>query len=118
MHLYRFDWATPVFRVLGIGAAHATELPYVWGNPASATRDISYKLGGRRTGTRLTRRTQRRWLNFAASGDPTAGDRHARWQAYTVEEPHSLLIDAADEAVTGIDAALLEAWGSDVLSFR
>ena len=31
VHLYRFDWATPVFRILRLGASHAAELPYVWG---------------------------------------------------------------------------------------
>ena len=32
VYLYRFDFATPMLRLLRLGAAHATELPYVWGN--------------------------------------------------------------------------------------
>ncbi|MET0698268.1 MAG: carboxylesterase/lipase family protein, partial [Mycobacterium sp.] len=32
VYLYRFDWTTPMLRLLRLGAAHATELPYVWGN--------------------------------------------------------------------------------------
>ena len=32
VYLYRFDWATPMLRLLRLGGAHATELPYVWGN--------------------------------------------------------------------------------------
>jgi len=117
VYLYRFDWATPFFRALRIGATHATELPYVWGNPASATRDLSYKLGGRRTGERLTARMQQRWLNFAAHGDPAADSGHARWQPYTDQRRHSLRIGARDSAVTGLDDPLLDAFGHDVLAF-
>jgi carboxylesterase type B len=32
VYLYRFDGATPMLKLMRIGATHATELPYVWGN--------------------------------------------------------------------------------------
>ena len=33
VYLYRFDWATPMLKATADSArAHATELPYVWGN--------------------------------------------------------------------------------------
>jgi len=118
VHLYRYDWATPLFRVLGIGATHATELPYVWGNPASSKMDISYRLGGRKAGERVRRRMQQRWLGFAANGDPASSFSAAQWQPYTTDGQHSLLINADDTAVTELDRNLLRAWGSDVLSFR
>lgn len=118
VHLYRYDWATPLFRMLGIGATHATELPYVWGNAASSKMDISYRLGGRKTGEKVRRRMQQRWLGFAASGDPASTFSSARWQPYTTSGQHSLLINAKDTAVTELDRNLLRAWGSDVLSFR
>lgn len=117
VYLYRYDWATPFFRALRIGATHATELPYVWGNPASTKVDISYKLGGRKTGAKVQRRMQERWLNFAAGGAPAADDA-AQWQPYTTTGQHSLLIGAEDTAVTELDRNLLRAWGSDVLGFR
>lgn len=31
VYLYRFDYATPIMKLLLVNAAHATELPYVWG---------------------------------------------------------------------------------------
>lgn len=118
VYLYRYDWATPLFRALGIGATHATELPYVWGNPASSKADISYRLGGRKTGLAVTTRMQQRWLAFAATGNPTAADSTARWQPYDPADQHSLLIGATDTAVTSLDRNLLRAWGDEVLSFR
>lgn len=118
VHLYRYDWATPLFRVLGIGATHATELPYVWGNPASTKVDISYRLGGRKTGAKVQRRMQQRWLGFAASGDPVSADSGAQWKPYTPAGQHSLLIGGEDTAVSDLDRNLLRAWGSEVLGFR
>lgn len=44
--LYRFDYATPMLRALEIGATHATELPYVFGNIAHGPKEITYLLGG------------------------------------------------------------------------
>ncbi|WP_344785712.1 carboxylesterase/lipase family protein [Gordonia caeni] len=118
VYLYRYDWATPLFRVLGVGATHATELPYVWGNPASTKLDISYRLGGRRTGAKVQRRMQQRWLGFAAGRDPDSAESPARWRPYTTDDQHSLLIGADDTAVTELDRNLLRAWGAEVLSFR
>ncbi|MCF8569017.1 carboxylesterase/lipase family protein [Gordonia sp. HY002] len=122
VHLYRFDWATPLLRFIGFGAAHATELPYVWGNPASTKRDPMYRLGGRQTGDEVCRRVQRRWLNFAASGDPRVGDGSDRggavWESYTDDRHASLRIGAEDTAALGLDDAMLQAWGEEALSFR
>jgi para-nitrobenzyl esterase len=44
-YLYRFDFATPMLRLLRLGAAHATELPYVWGNLVAGPTDPTFKLG-------------------------------------------------------------------------
>ncbi|MDR2280609.1 MAG: carboxylesterase/lipase family protein [Gordonia sp. (in: high G+C Gram-positive bacteria)] len=121
VHLYRFDWATPLLRFIGFGAAHATELPYVWGNPASTKRDPMYRLGGRPTGDEVTARVQRRWLAFATSADPNIGDEipgNAQWDPYTVDDHASLRIGAVDSAAVGLDDAMLRAWGDEVLSFQ
>jgi para-nitrobenzyl esterase len=45
VYLYRFDYATPLLKLAMVGAAHATELPYVWGN-LGGPKDPSLKLGG------------------------------------------------------------------------
>ncbi|MFT4088620.1 MAG: carboxylesterase/lipase family protein [Gordonia sp. (in: high G+C Gram-positive bacteria)] len=118
VHLYRFDWATPLFRAIGIGATHATELPYIWGNPPSTRRDISYAFGGKRAGAKVGARMQERWVRFAATGDPSTEHSDATWEPYTSRDQHSLLIGGRDTAVTGLDREILQAWGSQVLSFR
>ncbi|WP_207924481.1 carboxylesterase/lipase family protein [Gordonia zhaorongruii] len=119
VHLYRFDWATPLLRFIGFGAAHATELPYVWGNPSSSKRDPMYRLGGRPAGDEVCRRMQRRWLNFAATANPTVGDSAGvEWEPYTPDRHASLRIGAQDSPAVGLDDVMLQAWGEEVLSFR
>lgn len=86
---YRFDWATPMLKLLRLGAAHATELPYVWGNLVAGSKDPTFKLGGLKAGTALSERIRTRWVNFAATGEPTgpAGSRVGGPTATTIAPP-------------------------------
>jgi len=132
VYLYRFDWATPMLRLLGIGATHATELPYLWGNLVSGPKDITFKLGGLSTGKHLSERMQTRWLAFAVDGVPTGQPGEPEWLPYRVEEAWSattdasgpsaghratLVIDKQDSLVHDLDETLRLAWGTEVLSF-
>jgi para-nitrobenzyl esterase len=135
VYLYRFDWATPMLRLLGIGATHATELPYLWGNLISGPKDITFKLGGLSTGRQLSRRMQARWRAFIAGHEPNT-DSSVPWPAYhpaTAEQPAeteragadraaattraTLVIDATDHLEYDLDRELRLAWGDEVLSF-
>lgn len=120
VYVYRFDWATPMLRLLGIGATHATELPYLWGNLVSGPKDITFKLGGLSTGKAISERMQARWLAFAVSGVPTGPEGEPDWPAYQVEgdgKRATLVIDKHDSVVDDLDHELRLAWGDDVLSF-
>ena len=132
VYLYRFDWATPMLRLLGIGATHATELPYVWGNLVSGPKDITFKLGGLSTGKLLSQRMQTRWLAFAVHGEPTGPAGEPEWPSFRLEtreasaanaspnasvERATFVIDKHDSLVYDLDHDLRLAWGDDVLSF-
>ena len=117
VHLYRFDWATPLFRALRIGATHATELTYIFGNPPTTKTDLSYRLGGRKQGEKVGRRMQQRWLNYANHGNPVSTESTAYWDPYTGQEQKSLIIGADDTEVSGLDRNRLRAWGDQALSF-
>ncbi|QWT22970.1 carboxylesterase/lipase family protein [Subtercola sp. PAMC28395] len=117
VYLYRFDWATPMLRMLGIGATHATELPYLWGNLVSGPKDITFKLGGLRVGKTVSARMQERWLAFAVTGTPIGLDGEPEWKGYSSEERSTLVIDRHDRVVDDLDGALRKAWGDEVLSF-
>lgn len=126
VYLYRFDWATPMLRLLGLGATHATELPYLWGNLATGPKDVTFRLGGLTVGRRVSQRMQARWLAFVAGGQPEAGSDAATWLPYTTVEDHdladskaraTLIIDLQDRIEFDLDRDLRVAWGDEVLSF-
>jgi para-nitrobenzyl esterase len=118
VYLYRFDFATPMLRLLRLGAAHATELPYVWGNLVAGPKDPTFKLGGLKAGKTVSARLRSRWLNFAKSGEPTASAADAQWRSYRKEDRATLVIDAAEKVVEDLDRDVRLAWGDEVLHFR
>jgi para-nitrobenzyl esterase len=117
VHLYRFDYATPVFKLLLVRAAHATELPYVWGT-LGGPQDMTLKLGGAKTATAVSTRMQTRWVNFAKYGEPDGPAGEPSWPRYQDPERACLLIDKRDTVVHDVDARIRGAWGAQMVSFR
>jgi para-nitrobenzyl esterase len=116
--VYRFDWATPLLRLLRLNGAHATELPYVWGNLVAGPKDPTFKLGGLRTGRAVSDRMRTRWLNFAAHGEPRGAAGDPVWSPWGDAGHPTLVIDKADSVVPDLDGPVRRAWGDAVLSFR
>ncbi|MCG5433172.1 carboxylesterase/lipase family protein [Mycobacterium sp. MYCO198283] len=114
--LYRFDWSTPLLKLIGVGATHATELPYVWGNLTMGPKDPTFRLGGRAAGRAVSQRMQARWTAFARTGEPTGPP--PRWETYRPGRRASLVIDRDDRSVDDLDADIRRTWGDAVLNFR
>jgi len=117
VYLYRFDYATPMLKLLLVNAAHATELPYVWGN-LGAPNDPTLKLGGARTAKAVSRRVRTRWTNFAGHGKPAGPAGEPDWTPYQETGRACLLIDKSDTVAGDVDAHIRAAWGSEMVSFR
>lgn len=115
--VYRFDHATPMLKAARIGAGHATELPYVFGNFGTLGRDPSFWLGGRKGAVEVSGRIQRRWLAFAEHGVPAALDASKHWPPYEPDERTTLLIDARDSVESDPDGSMREVWGDQVMGF-
>ncbi len=118
VYLYRFDFATPLLRMVGLNAAHATELPYVWGNLAAGRKDPTFLLGGLKAGRSVSQRLRARWTSFATHGRPEGPDGQPVWRPYGPTDRATLVIDKQDSVVDDLDANVRQAWGDDVLSFR
>ncbi|HME49822.1 carboxylesterase/lipase family protein [Mycobacterium sp.] len=118
VYLYRFDWATPMLKLMRIGATHATELPYVWGNLVQGPKDVTFRLGGLKTGKAVSARMQARWLNFATQAKPTGLNGEPEWVSYHAADRACLIIDRQDAVVNDIDVHIRAAWGGEVLNFR
>lgn len=114
--LYRFDHATRSLEVIGLGATHGAELPYVWGNLPTSRRDPTFLLGGRRTAERISDRLRTRWTAFAHGDSPDAPDA-VSWTPYDTATRDTLVIEAADRVVPDLDGSLRAGWGDAVLAF-
>jgi para-nitrobenzyl esterase len=117
VYLYRFDYATPLLKLLMVNAAHATELPYVWGN-LGGPKDPALKLGGAKTARGVSKRMRTRWVNFATTGSPAGPPGEPEWTPYGPAERACLLIDRRDRVVHDVDAHIRAAWGSEMVGFR
>ncbi|MBF4571713.1 carboxylesterase/lipase family protein [Herbiconiux sp. VKM Ac-1786] len=126
--MYRFDHATPLLKVTGIGATHAAELAYVFGSFAPRGRDIVFGLGGRPEALRVAGRMRGRWIAFArgeapelsAGADPDAAgsDDVVPWPPYDPETRPTLIIDREERVEHDPDGEIREAWGPEILAFR
>jgi para-nitrobenzyl esterase len=117
VYLYRFDWATPMLRALRVGATHATELPYLWGNLVAGRKDITFKLGGLKVGKAISARLQNRWVTFAVDGHPVGLPGDPGWLPYEPRQRATLVIDREDKMVDDLDRDVRAAWGTEVLNF-
>lgn len=117
VYLYRFDYASPVMKLLLVGAAHATELPYVWGT-LGAPKDVTLKLGGTKTAKAVSKRIRTRWVNFATHAKPIGAPGEPEWTPYQETDRACLIIDRTDRMIYDADSEIRAAWGGDVLQFR
>ena len=117
VYLYRFDYSTPLLKLLRISGAHATELPFVWGT-LGAPRDPTLKLGGAKTARAVSKRVRARWINFAAHGKPAGPAGEPDWTPYREDDRACLIIGKRDTVVHDVDAHVRAAWGNEIVSFR
>ncbi|MCV7091902.1 carboxylesterase/lipase family protein [Mycobacterium interjectum] len=117
VYLYRFDYSTPLLKLLLVNAAHATELPYIWGN-LGAPKDPTLKLGGAKTAKAVSKRVRTRWVNFATHGKPEGPAGEPDWTPYQEADRACLLIDKRDTIINDVDATIRAAWGTQMVSFR
>jgi len=117
--MYRFDQAPPLFRLMGIGASHGTELPYVFGTlPVKINKkNPGFLLGGLKTAHKISARMQARWAAFGRNADPACESQPA-WPQYDATNRTTLLINAQDAVANDPDGITRAAWGNDILGFK
>lgn len=116
--MYRFDQATPLFKLMGLGAPHSMELAYVFGTlpKKSSLKAIGFELGGLTTAKKVSARMQSRWLAFGRSGDPTTDENH--WPQYDAAQRRTLIINKQDAVQENPMPVQTAAWGSTPVYIR
>lgn len=114
--VYRFDYAHPLAKAVGLGAVHGSELPYVWGN--DFVRTAGSRLLGSAAAVRVGRLIRARWTHFAQELDPNSPDAEVRWPHYDAGERATLVIDREDAVERDPWGRRRRAWGDEVVAFR
>lgn len=91
VHVYRFDVAPRLMRLLGFDATHGIEMFALFDRLDDPYARTMTALGGREPYTNAGKRMRSHWLQFACTG--TVGD---TWPAYTEHERLTLIIDTVD----------------------
>lgn len=117
--MYRFDQAPPLMKLLGIGASHAAELPYVFGTlPQKVNKKaMGFQLGGLSQAHKISERMQAHWLAFAQSSNPVATPLWP-WPVYDELTRRTLIIDATETVVEDPEGNIRQAWGEQILGFK
>ncbi|MCV7281073.1 carboxylesterase/lipase family protein [Mycolicibacterium flavescens] len=112
-YLYRYDYAPRPLRWSGLGATHATELLAVFDVYRSKFGRLLTAAGDRRTALKVSDDVQRRWREFARTGEPGAD-----WPAYTSADRAVRVFDSRPRTEYDPHAARRQAWENFSLAAR
>jgi para-nitrobenzyl esterase len=103
-YLYRFDFVSIPAKLLGLGAHHAGELPFVF-NSLPAPKVAMGLCAGR-----LSKEIRKRWASFIKTGDPNppGAEGEAKWPLYDAKAPQVLILDKKIRAAKLPDQTALD----------
>jgi para-nitrobenzyl esterase len=102
---FRYDFTHAIdFAISGLGAFHASELPFVFGNPLLTTGLASDELP-------LSSAFTSYWGSMAAHGDPNGPDRFA-WPTYSVPDETQLVLDLGISTESAFKKEKCDFWDS------
>jgi len=104
---YRFDFAPPMLKLVGLDATHGLEMFTLFDELDGPIPRIITSLGGRRAYAAAGERMRRNWVEFAVSGAP--GD---EWPDYTAGTRSTLIIDEADRVEDDPRRIRRQAWNA------
>jgi para-nitrobenzyl esterase len=110
VHSYLITWRAPALR-RALGACHAIEIPFVFGNESSPLARPFSGING--DGARFARCLQQSWLAFARTGNP-GHDRLPTWPRYQPAQRATMVLGREcqlSDAPLDAERVLLTRWG-------
>ena len=116
-YLYRFDYATPLLRLLLV--VPRTQRNWATCGVTSAVPATS-RCGwaAPRPPKAVSKRMRTRWVNFATHAKPTGLEGEPEWLPYQLTDRPCLLINERDKLVYDVDKRARLAWGDEPVNFR
>lgn len=108
VYLHHFDYAFPVLRMLGAGAAHCTNSALICGEKMTGACKIYAMFSGEK-GKIVSDRVNSYWCNFIATGDPN-GNGQPYWPE-CAEDKNTLFIDAVSHTEKAPFETVRKAYG-------
>ncbi|MDN5824173.1 MAG: carboxylesterase/lipase family protein [Micrococcaceae bacterium] len=91
VHVYRFDFAPRLLKIVGLDATHGVEMFALFDRTDVPLARMITSLGGREAYARAGQRMRGRWLRFAESGTTSA-----TWPPYDEATRSTLIIESTD----------------------
>jgi para-nitrobenzyl esterase len=107
VHMYRFDFAPRLLKLVGLDATHGTEMFALFGKLDEPIARTMTALGGREEYARAGARMRAFWLHFARSGELPKS-----WPLYRTDGRRVFVIDATDHVESDPFHARRLAWGA------
>lgn len=108
VYMYRFDFASPVLKLAGLGSFHGLEIPFIFGNRDDKFGKLVKVIASKKTEERLTEEMQTAWLNFARYSNPNGavGD----WKPYEQDTRATMIFNKKSKIVLDPDSKQRLAW--------
>lgn len=105
---YRFDWTSFPIRLIGLGACHGIELPFIFSSFHSDAGKMIMKASSNRRVKNMSKNMQNAWINFARTGNPNSDNNN--WLPYNTKTRSTLIFDNTIRIVSDPIAKLREGW--------
>ncbi|WP_083527574.1 carboxylesterase/lipase family protein [Curtobacterium ammoniigenes] len=106
--MYRYDHASPTLRLTGLGAAHGTELPYLFGTFGTPVGRLVAGADAARVRRRIGNVLQGSWTGFVRDGVPA--HRGWEWPRYETDRRRTLAIETVSRVLDDPDREARLAW--------
>ncbi len=105
---YRFDWTSFPIRLIGLGACHGIELPFIFSSFHSDAGKLIMKASSNRRVKKMSIEMQNAWVSFARTGNPNSINNN--WLPYNTITRSTLIFDNTIRIVSDPIAKLRQGW--------
>jgi para-nitrobenzyl esterase len=110
-YMYRFDWSSPLLKMVGLRACHGLELPFVFGTLDKGPGKLFAIGASKKTIRRISQQMQQSWINFARYGNPN-GSSPAVWEKYNSTNRYTMIFDKKSYVSNDPSDFHRKAWGN------